>query len=184
MDAENLKILIPQNKSINEIGKILNKSPGTVSYWLKKYKLKTNFMLHKRVEVKHSIKECRMCRVILNKTNRPLGRGNICRTCKGKDDVKRRKRKKNEAIINKGGKCNICGYDKTPSALEFHHIYPGSKEKAPHELMFLSWDKQKEELDKCILLCANCHREVHDRLRVDENFNVLDWVSDPDSRYN
>lgn len=184
MDAENLKILISRNKSINEIGKILGKSPGTVSYWIKKHGLKTNFMLLKDTEVGPLIKECRTCKVILNKTNRPLGRGNICRTCKSKDDVERRKRKKNEAIIERGGKCNVCGYDKTPSALEFHHIDPDSKEKAPNELMSLSLKKQKEELDKCILLCANCHREVHDRLRIYEKFNVLDWVSDPDSRYN
>lgn len=73
----------------------------------------------------------------------------------------RRRRKAN--LINVcGGKCNICGYDKTTAALEFHHIHPELKEYSIsqngncHNIQ-----KDLEETKKCILVCANCHREIH-----------------------
>ena len=188
MDLQTLENLISQNKSTREIARILGRKPSAVSYWLKKHGLQTNFKSSKDSgkisRAKPLINTCRTCGVELSSSNTAFNRGYICRQCKGKEDSERRRQRKNKAISYGGGKCRICGYDKTPSALEFHHIDPSSKEKEPHLLNSLSWDKQKEELDKCILLCANCHREVHDRLRVDDKFNVLDWVSDPDSRYN
>ncbi|AEW47723.1 putative HNH endonuclease 2 [Bacillus phage BCU4] len=65
-----------------------------------------------------------------------------------------------KAIEYKGGKCSICGYDRCRWALEFHHINPEDKEFGISDGNTRSWDKVKVELDKCILLCANCHREV------------------------
>ena len=185
MDANTLRELISQNKSTREIARILNKKPTAIIYWLKKHGLRTNFTPQVKTSGNTSIpRKCRICEIVLNELNDSFARGNICKACKSKDDVERRKKRKNRAIEYKGGKCNICEYNKSPSALEFHHIDPSLKDNKFSILISMSWDKQKEELDKCILLCANCHREVHDRLRVDDKFNVLDWVSDPDSRYN
>lgn len=54
----------------------------------------------------------------------------------------------------------MCGYDKCVSALEFHHL--GNKEESPaYIIMRWSWERVKAELEKCILVCANCHREIH-----------------------
>jgi len=65
----------------------------------------------------------------------------------------------------KGGKCCKCGYDKCVGALEFHHINPDEKEFGPgHNGHTRSWKRVKKELDKCILVCANCHREIHAEL--------------------
>lgn len=70
------------------------------------------------------------------------------------------KRIKEALIEYKGGKCQICGYNKCNSALEFHHI-------EPHQKDFTisggtkSFENLKPEVDKCILVCANCHREIH-----------------------
>jgi len=65
------------------------------------------------------------------------------------------------AIDYKGGKCIVCGYNKCTWALEFHHIDPKEKEFSISDKGYTrSWDKVKIELDKCVLLCANCHREV------------------------
>jgi predicted HNH restriction endonuclease len=52
-------------------------------------------------------------------------------------------------------------------ALEFHHKDPSLKEFGPSGriLKRLSWEKITKEIDKCILLCANCHRELHDRTK-------------------
>ena len=64
----------------------------------------------------------------------------------------------------KGGKCEICGYNKCLEALEFHHKDPNEKDFSIAN-NFKSMDKMKTEVDKCLLLCANCHREEHVRLR-------------------
>ena len=62
----------------------------------------------------------------------------------------------------KGGKCMICGYDRCLEALDFHHIDPKKKDFGSSEKgMTRSWEKIKNEVDKCVLICANCHREVH-----------------------
>jgi 5-methylcytosine-specific restriction endonuclease McrA len=74
--------------------------------------------------------------------------------------AERRKNKK-KLVEYKGGKCQICGYDRCIKALDFHHINPIEKE---FELTFMNrkWEVLKKEADKCILVCSNCHREIHD----------------------
>lgn len=75
-----------------------------------------------------------------------------------------------EAKINAGGKCNICGYDKCLKALDFHHTDPttkaisvtGKKKTMYEVLRDLGRNAAVLELQKCELICANCHRELHD----------------------
>jgi hypothetical protein len=64
------------------------------------------------------------------------------------------------AVEYKGGKCIICGYDKYVGALEFHHLNPNEKDFG---IATGKQDKEKlkKELDKCVLVCSNCHREIH-----------------------
>ena len=72
------------------------------------------------------------------------------------------RRKKLFAVESFGGKCQICGYDKCIDALEFHHIDKSTKKEKPsYVIMRWSWENAKKELDKCILLCSNCHKEIH-----------------------
>lgn len=59
-----------------------------------------------------------------------------------------------------GGKCCICGYDKYYGALELHHLKPEEKSFAFSDATYKAWETLKEEMKKCTLLCANCHREV------------------------
>ena len=76
--------------------------------------------------------------------------------------IKRRKKVKQMAIDYKGGCCEVCGYNKYNGALEFHHLDPNEKDFGLGEKGYCtSWVKVKSELDKCVMLCANCHREVH-----------------------
>ena len=72
-------------------------------------------------------------------------------------------KRKIELIKYKGGKCEICGYDKNIAVFEFHHVDPTKKFFALdlRHLSNTTIDKIKEEADKCILVCANCHREIH-----------------------
>ncbi|MDO8558440.1 MAG: hypothetical protein Q7S09_04625 [bacterium] len=75
--------------------------------------------------------------------------------------AKRRRKLKMLAVEYKGGKCQVCGYKKCIWALDLHHRNPASKEFAIGDKGYTrSWDAIKRELDKCILVCANCHREI------------------------
>ena len=77
-----------------------------------------------------------------------------------------RKRKKIELIEYKGGKCEICGYKKSTWSLEFHHKDPNEKD---FEISGKSWsfERLKKEVDKCILVCSNCHHEIHEKINSD-----------------
>lgn len=66
---------------------------------------------------------------------------------------------KERAIDHMGGKCQKCGYDRCPEALDFHHLDPREKDFTISSR--LGWEAVVEELKKCVLLCANCHREAH-----------------------
>lgn len=66
-----------------------------------------------------------------------------------------------KAVEYKGGKCIACGYDKTVVALTFHHRDRNEKEGDIGQMLDWSWDKLKKELDKCDLMCFNCHMELH-----------------------
>ena len=92
--------------------------------------------------------------------------GYRCRKCQGEATSRRRKKLKEMAIEYKGGCCSKCGYNKCSSALEFHHLDPSKKEFGVMAGGFTrAWDKIKKELDKCILVCANCHREIHEGIK-------------------
>jgi hypothetical protein len=61
-----------------------------------------------------------------------------------------------------GGKCNICGYDRCIEALDFHHIYPDKKQSSiSNYIISGSIDDCLMEIEKCLVLCSNCHRELH-----------------------
>lgn len=74
----------------------------------------------------------------------------------------RRKHIKYKKLIREylGGKCSRCGYDKCLAALDFHHKDPSQKSFNVGSVV-RAFEKVKPELDKCELLCANCHRELH-----------------------
>ncbi len=74
--------------------------------------------------------------------------------------AKRRRKIKLLSIQYKGGKCQICGYNKYPGALDLHHVYGQKSFGIGDKGYTRSWEITKKELDKCILVCANCHREV------------------------
>ena len=74
----------------------------------------------------------------------------------------RRKKIRDMSIDYKGGKCAICGYNKCKQALEFHHLDQEGKDFGISAKGYSrAWNKVKREIDKCIVVCANCHREIH-----------------------
>lgn len=87
-----------------------------------------------------------------------------CVKCSSERVDKYRHNNMEKAYQSKGGKCERCGYDKCKSALEFHHRVPEDKSFEINKSQTISWGRIKGELEKCDLLCANCHREVHEEL--------------------
>ena len=75
-----------------------------------------------------------------------------------------RKNTKTKMVICMGSKCQICGYNKSQNALEFHHINPEEKDFQISKRMGYKIDDLKKEVDKCALLCKNCHAEVHGKV--------------------
>lgn len=89
-----------------------------------------------------------------------------CNACNTKI---RRYRNKIKAIQLLGGKCNRCGFDQHPAALEFHHKDEKLKSFMIGEVANKSWNSIVKEVEKCELLCSNCHRIEHSQ-RFDSEF--------------
>jgi hypothetical protein len=114
----------------------------------------------KKVHLESASNPMRICRTC----NREYQGGHqkhkdICDSCRVAEV---RKLRKKELIDYKGGKCKICNYNKCQKALEFHHINPENKKFAIANTGITRIEILKEEADKCILVCSNCHVEIHD----------------------
>lgn len=102
----------------------------------------------------------------------------VCSLCQMVSAKSYRMRLKEKAVEYKGGCCEICGYNKCTRSLVFHHKDPSQKDFAIGESrqgkkIVRQWDLVKIELDKCQLLCGNCHNELHyeiDKSKDDLNF--------------
>ena len=69
---------------------------------------------------------------------------------------------KKQAVKIKGGKCQKCGYDKCIDALHFHHRNAEEKSFGLSQSgIYHNWQDYLKEVEKCDLLCANCHAEEH-----------------------
>jgi hypothetical protein len=79
----------------------------------------------------------------------------------GKDQVKQLKEEF-------GGKCSKCGYDKCMDALQFHHVDPSKKEFNLGNKRGYKIETLRTELKKCILVCSNCHIEIHHQMNKEK----------------
>jgi len=110
---------------------------------------------------------CTTCNVELTEENgflrksRKSGFQSMCRVCFNEYTKQRWIDRKEKAVEYMGGKCQDCGYSKCIAALEFHHLDPSTKEANWNKIRLWEWSRVEAELDKCVLLCSNCHRERH-----------------------
>lgn len=88
-----------------------------------------------------------------------------CKACWNKRSVESGRNKIQSIKKEYGGKCVRCGYDKCIDALEFHHIDPTQKEFSLGQRRGLNIEALRAELEKCILVCSNCHVEIHYELK-------------------
>ena len=114
----------------------------------------------------------RVCEICGNTFDTKSSARIYCYDCSGEStrlDIQTRKHQKTilrrnmklQAIKLLGGKCCKCGYNKCVDALEFHHTNQNEKEFKLGSGNTMSWKEYKKEALKCILVCSNCHKEIH-----------------------
>jgi hypothetical protein len=169
MEKFQLEVLIDKNLSQREIAKELDTSQVNVRYWLKKFSLKTKIPLYNKASTDDKEKICIKCNILLpiedfyirSRENRTR---HECRKCANEKATKRQVDTKLRMIQYKGGKCDHCSLkveNSHAAVFDFHHLDPSIKEKNLSNIKSAKWENIVKELDKCILLCANCHRMEH-----------------------
>ena len=172
MNINIIKQLINEYKSIADIANELNTTKSKVRTYLKNNNLKTKG----KAGMKNGIyTHCICCnKETIN------GKMYCSTTCKANQHIKNNptkyKNKKDNskllretfkllAIKYKGNKCSCCGYNKNYSALSFHHLDPNEKDFSFSSIRSITLKENHiKELNKCILLCENCHQEEHHRI--------------------
>lgn len=84
-----------------------------------------------------------------------------CKVCRNKYQTSRQKSTKLKIVEYLGGKCADCELVDIPDVYDCHHLDAGGKDFSPGKRSGSSFESMKYELDKCVLLCANCHRRRH-----------------------
>lgn len=147
-----IRDLILSGKNASEISKIVGLHRTTIARLAKKLDLQF-------VKIKHI--HCDLCDKHLGENPKNNTR---CKTCVTRV---RRFKLKSKAVQYKGGKCERCGYKEHLAALQFHHVDSNEKDFAIGSIKnSVSWNVVKKELDKCELLCANCHAIEHSKYNL------------------
>jgi hypothetical protein len=153
MNKSVLEDLVRNKKSTREIAKELGLGQTTIRYWLKKYSLETT------PEKPHKCGKCGE-----TDPNKFYGRKKkICGKCHNQENIRRGKEKIQRAIEYLGGKCinpNCPGW-KYNCSLDLHHKDPNEKDPNFASKRGWRWEKLRKELDRCVLLCKNCHSALH-----------------------
>lgn len=87
-----------------------------------------------------------------------------------------KRNRKADCVAYKGGKCEHCGGVFDPCVFDFHHIDPKTKVTTASSFMNWSLVRVKEEIDKCLMLCANCHRLEHYGLVNNEEGKQMEHI--------
>lgn len=158
MDKDFLQSLINEGLSQRNIAKKINRSQTSVRHWCKKHKI-----VYPKKDIYGKGRLCCVCNEYKSNFYR-LKNGAMraqCKDCDNKQAIIRFRSYKKTAVDYKGGKCEVCGYNRCLGSLDFHHIDPKLKDKDFIKMKSWSIEKYKMELDKCRLLCKNCHGELH-----------------------
>jgi hypothetical protein len=173
MKKEELQNFINQGLSQRKISEKSGQSHTSIRYWLKKYSLKTkNKTPQNTTDYQNNQKYCSKC-----DKKKPLGDfyerfdsnaySSYCKKCSNKYYTERVRNVKIKMIEYKGGCCERCILkleDTHYSVFDFHHINPQEKDPNFGKIKYQKWSVIKEEIDKCMLVCSNCHRIIHAEL--------------------
>ena len=187
MEYNELKGYLDRNLSLKQISKESKKCLGSIRHWMKKYGLKPNFANFKGgykpgQKIIGNDRYCPSCKTYRNindfYSRRKTNCTGYCKNCMCRRTTARQRKLKTLMIEYKGGRCQSLncstpgGYNRSINGFDFHHLDPTKKEFTLSQIRLCRMnDKIKEELDKCLLLCANCHREVHEELVIERQKN-------------
>lgn len=159
MEKQYLEEQAQKGFSSYDIAKTTGKSQTTIRYWLKKFGVVTNGRKKLRRQGQYVV--CTTCGRSYSYDRSKGHSFTQCNSCK--TNLKRFELKK-KCVEYKGGSCCRCGYNRCLGALEFHHKKEEEKDFSISGGHSRSWSAITAELDKCDLLCANCHREAHEAM--------------------
>lgn len=189
MNREWLTQQVEDGKSITEISQASGKGKTTVRHWLTKYNLVTTGKsgqkaLHPVIDNK---KVCSICKEEkdLSEFYVRTDRGTpftYCKSCSRNETLETQHFIKDIAIEYKGGKCSRCGGKFERNQYAFHHLNPEEKDFEVTSKRGISIPELKKELDKCILVCHNCHHEIHHEI-VEES-GYTNKIKDNSERWN
>ncbi len=167
IDRDELQALLDEGLTIRGVSERLGVSQSTVNYWLRRYSLRGNGSHERRGLAlaalasgeKRFLARCKRhgettFLVFANGRSR-------CSRCASEAVQRRRSNVKETLVMEAGGMCAVCGYNRYLGALQFHHLDRDEKEFGlATGGLTRSLDKARAEAEKCTLLCANCHAEV------------------------
>lgn len=166
MNYEQLLEWVNEKLSTYQISRKANCSQTNIRYWLRKYGLNTNYSSNGVYENRNG-RYCSICGGEMSGAKIKFCSGKCRKNRQNKNSVERQKRisieRKLKLIKLKNGECKNCGYKKNLAALCFHHKNPENKlfSLDSRKLSNTKWSSILIEVEKCELLCANCHFELH-----------------------
>ena len=160
--SDQLAPLVADGLSTGQIAEAVGLSKTTVRHWLREYGLETQWAARRVASESQQFRLELHCPHHGRTTfKRRSAGGYRCARCRAEAVARRRRKIKRVLVIEAGGCCGLCGYDRCVGALEFHHVVPSEKRFAlSHRGVTRSLEKARAEARKCVLLCANCHAEV------------------------
>jgi transposase-like protein len=162
IDEATLTTLVERDLSVRAIAGELGVSYATVQHWLKRYGLTTRRSRARRPNTREVVRSCRTHGETSFVAYGPNDH-HRCEECRKERVAARRRALKAILVAEAGGACVLCGYDRHPRALHFHHLDPAEK---AFGIAFAgvarSLERCRVEAAKCVLLCSNCHAEVED----------------------
>ena len=162
LDREELERLVGEGLSTREIAKELGVSDSTVRYWLNRFELSTRWARRQfRGRPKPKTIDD-LCARHGTTTFVLENRGGFrCKRCRAENVAAWRRKVKARLVLEAGGRCVLCGYDRHVGALHFHHRDPSQKLfSVAQNGGTRALETVRAEARKCVLLCANCHAEV------------------------
>lgn len=154
MKKDKLSGYLERGIAIRKIAKIEGVGYSTVRYWIGKHNLEIIPIADRAIYI------CKSCGSS-TKANHYGRVKSVCKKCSNNLRAIEMRSNTDRAIAYKGGKCYICGYNKCYGSLHFHHRDPETKDQNFNSKAGWSWERLRTEIDKCDLVCANCHGEIH-----------------------
>src|SRR6185437_7416964 len=168
LDRDELAALIDAGLSIRGIAAATGRSATTVRHRLRRHQLETRLAAIRRIVASADGADLQLLCGRHGRTTfrmRASDEQYRCLPCRSEQVIARRRRARASLVVEAGGKCASCGYDRYVGALHFHHVDPATKVFALGGGATRSVERNRREAEKCVLLCANCHAEVEAGLK-------------------